>query len=87
LASRAAVHGLGGAVPAELCRTLKDPAKNGGRTGERIIEHLNTNLVRWAWSPGTNAKGTQRETPPGTHDGFGELMEKWIKSGAPCPNS
>jgi hypothetical protein len=79
--------GWEGLTASELCRTLKNPAKNGGRTGVKIIEHLNTNLVRWAWDPGVNAKGTRRDTPPGSHDGFVALMEDWVRSGAACPNS
>jgi hypothetical protein len=79
--------GWEGLSAADLCRHLKDPANNGGRTGAAIIAHLNTNLVRWAWSPGLTSKGTPRNTPPGSHDAFVTLMENWLEAGASCPNS
>jgi hypothetical protein len=79
--------GWEGLPPAELCRHLMDPARNGGRTGADIIAHLDSNLVRWAWSPGVTRDGTPRDTPPGSHDAFVTLMENWVKAGARCPNS
>ncbi len=78
--------GWEGLSAAELCHALKDPAKNGSRSGAQIVEHLDTNLVRWAWHPGNRLDGTARDTPPGTHDQFVELMNNWIKSGAACPD-
>lgn len=37
--------------------------------------------------PGVNAKGTRRDTPPRSHDGFVALMEDRVRSGAARPNS
>ena len=42
-----------GRTPGELCRQLKDPKLNGGKTGEQIVEHISKDpLVLWAWNPG-----------------------------------
>ena len=73
--------GWTGLSPAALCRSLLDPSKNGGRTGERVIEHLKGDaLVMWAWSP-----GGKRTVPPVQHQKFVEAAQAWIKLGAQCP--
>lgn len=65
----------------EICRQLKDPALNGGRTLAMIHEHMmHDGLVGWAWRPGEG-----REPAPGTQHGFGELIGAWIETGAACP--
>jgi hypothetical protein len=65
----------------ELCRQLKDPRKNGGRTGEKVIEHLEADpLVLWGWSPGDG-----RSTPPISHAEFLQKMREWVNKGGACP--
>lgn len=64
----------------ELCRTLKDPAKNGNRSLQDLIPHMETSLVRWAWNPGPG-----RTVPPLTHDEFVSSLKEWIETGAVCP--
>jgi len=64
----------------ELCRTLKDPAKNGNRSLEDLIPHMDTSLVRWAWNPGPG-----RTVPPLSHDEFVSRLKEWIGTGAACP--
>jgi hypothetical protein len=65
----------------EICRQLKDPARNGGRTLERVHEHAaGDDLVAWGWHPGDG-----RNPAPGTQRLFGELIQAWIDSGAECP--
>lgn len=64
----------------ELCRTLKDPAKNGNRSLQDLIPHMETSLVRWAWNPGPG-----RTVPPLSHDDFVSRLKEWIDSGAACP--
>jgi len=44
--------GWEGLTVGELCRHLVDPARNGGRSHDAVIDHLSTNLVRWAWAAG-----------------------------------
>lgn len=71
----------------QLCEAVKDPTKNGGRDGARVIEHLNTHLVEWAWTPGRRANGSARATPPLSHDAFVNAARRWIATGAACPAS
>jgi hypothetical protein len=67
----------------DICRQIKDPARNGGRTLEKIHEHLAFDtLVGWAWKPGAG-----RNPAPGTQETFGELIAAWLETGAACPAS
>lgn len=68
--------------PGGVCRTIKDPAFNGGRDIDELIHHLETDrLVQWAWEPG-------RGREPVSAMSYGEfikLFRAWAKVGAPCP--
>ena len=65
----------------EICTQLKDPARNGGRAVEALIEHIgHDHLVGWAWAPGFG-----RQPAPGTQEQAGALVEGWVKTGAACP--
>jgi hypothetical protein len=65
----------------EICRQLKDPAKNGGRDLKLLQDHVaHDDLVAWGWNPGEG-----REPAPGTQQLAGELVQAWIDSGAECP--
>jgi hypothetical protein len=65
----------------ELCRAIKDPKKNHGKTLEQITHHNGEDkLVSWAWNPGPG-----REPAPGTQKEFGENTRRWIETGAVCP--
>jgi hypothetical protein len=65
----------------ELCRQLKDPDGNGGKTLEQVFEHLDKDpLVLWGWSPG------EGRTPVGiSHDEFMRAVRTWIDGGCGCP--
>ena len=66
----------------EICRQIKDPARNGGRKVEELIDHIgNDTLVGWAWEPGLG-----RTPAPGTQEEAGALVEAWVKTGAACPS-
>ena len=66
----------------QLCRTLKDPSKNGRRSLQAIIKHMqDDSLVHWSWDPG----GT-RESLSMPHHVFVEFVEEWVRSGAHCPD-
>jgi hypothetical protein len=66
----------------EICRQIKDPNRNGGRTLALLHEHFaKDDLVAWGWSPGEG-----RVPAPGTQAQVGELVQAWIDSGAVCPN-
>src|SRR3984893_8412231 len=66
----------------EICAQIKDPARNGGRALEALVEHIGTDhLVGWAC-----AHGYGRRPAPGTQKEAGALVEAWVKTGAACPN-
>lgn len=71
--------------PAQLCRLLKDPKRNGGRTGAAIVDHLHTHLVMWAWSPGADIHGQPRTLPPLSYADFIRAAETWTATGEACP--
>jgi hypothetical protein len=65
----------------EICEQIKDPARNGGKSLEEIVDHMaNDSLVGWGWRPGEG-----RESVPGTQAVFGELFRYWAETGAACP--
>jgi len=69
-----------GLTTGQICRALKDPAKNGNRSLQDLIPHMETSLVRWAWNPGPG-----RTLPPLSHEEFVSRLKEWIDSGAACP--
>jgi hypothetical protein len=70
-----------GKTLAEICAQIKDPARNGNRTLEALIEHIGTDhLVGWAWAPGYG-----RQPAPGTQKEAGALVEAWVRTGGACP--
>jgi hypothetical protein len=71
-----------GRTPAQICAQLKDPARNGGKTLDELLEHnSHDELVAWGWKPGAD-----REPAPGTQEQFGVLFGAWIETGAECPD-
>lgn len=70
-----------GKTPGDLCRQLKDPRHNGGRTPEQVLEHVTADpLVLWGWSPGD---GRAPVTTP--HAEFVQAMRTWIDNDCGCP--
>jgi hypothetical protein len=66
---------------AEICRQLKDPARNGGRDLALLHEHAaGDDLIAWGWQPGAG-----RDPAPGMQREFGALIQAWIDTGAQCP--
>jgi hypothetical protein len=74
--------GWDGVSKGELCRTLLDPSKNGGRSVAALVQHMTGDeLVLWAWNPGRG------RTPPALSvNDFKAVLEQWAAAGAPCPN-
>jgi hypothetical protein len=65
----------------DICRQIKDPARNGGRNLALLHDHIaNDDLVGWAWQPGAG-----RQPAPGSQKQLGDLVQAWIDSGAECP--
>jgi hypothetical protein len=66
----------------EICRQIKDPARNGGKTLAQLVTHnRDDHLVGWGWRPGPG-----REPAPGSQALFGDLTQAWVQSGAQCPD-
>lgn len=65
----------------EICRALRDPARNGGKAPDQLIEHVrNDRIVNWGWDPGPG-----RSIPPISHDEFVAQVTTWVQTGAECP--
>jgi cytochrome c5 len=70
-----------GRTPAQLCRQLKDPKQNGGRSLQQLFEHVSSDdLVGWGWDPGDG-----RTLPPLNRADTSAQMKVWIDGGAACP--
>ncbi len=64
----------------ELCRMIKDPVRNGDRSPQALIEHMETDpLVAWGWDPGPGL-----EPVPIPREEFVGLMRRWVEDGTPC---
>ncbi len=65
----------------DICRQIKDPERNGGKSMDELIHHMaEDELVGWGWKP-----GGKRTPAPGTQEQFGALFKAWAASGAVCP--
>ncbi len=72
-----------GKTVGEICLQIKDPARNGGRSVDDLIDHIGKDtLVGWAWAPGVG-----RSPAPGSQQIAGALVEAWARTGAVCPDS
>jgi len=70
-----------GRTPGQICRQIKDPRQNNGKTVAQIIEHVTADkLVLWGWQPGEG-----RSIPPLSHDEFARNFQDWVRYGAACP--
>lgn len=65
----------------ELCRQMKDRARNGDKSPEQLLEHVaHDPLVLWGWAPGDGRAPVS--TP---HAEFVAAMRTWIERGCGCP--
>ena len=65
----------------ELCSTLKDISKNGGKDIAALVEHMTSDkLVLWGWSPGADRTPVAKPHPQ-----FVTELKAWAAAGAPCP--
>jgi mono/diheme cytochrome c family protein len=70
----------------QLCTSLLDPAKNGGRDATGLLQHIETEpLVQWAFMPGVRLDGSPRTPPPLTYPQFVAAFTTWVNDGTPCP--
>jgi len=64
----------------ELCRTIKDERRNGGKNLDALLVHVSSDkLVLWGWSPGV---GRNPVSVP--HAEFVSRFKQWVAAGAPC---
>ncbi|WP_439131426.1 hypothetical protein [Polaribacter sp.] len=72
----------------EIAAVILDKSKNGGKNLKEVEKHLTEDdLVLWAWNPGVNASGNQRETPPISEEEFKKVVKEWIANGAIIPEN
>jgi hypothetical protein len=67
----------------QICRQIKDPAQNGGRSLDALRQHVRTDkIIQWAWNPGPG-----RTPAPFSWDSiaFNGAFPEWIRVGAACP--
>jgi hypothetical protein len=65
----------------ELCRQIKDPKQNGGRSLQALFNHVaKDDLVGWGWNPGDG-----RTLPPLNRAETVAQLKTWIDGGAACP--
>jgi hypothetical protein len=70
-----------GLSKADLCATIKDPRRNGGKDLAALLEHVSHDkLVLWGWDPGVG-----RAPVAVPHDAFVASFKTWLAGGAPCP--
>ncbi len=66
---------------AELCATIKNPQKNGGKDFDALIHHVaDDELVGWGWHP-----GGERKPVPIPREEFVAKFKQWAAAGGPCP--
>jgi len=65
----------------DLCRMIRDPERNGNRTPEALIQHMEEDpLVAWGWDPGPGL-----DPVPIPHQEFVGFVRRWVEGGTPCP--
>ena len=71
----------------EIAKAILDKTKNGGRSLQEIEKHLTEDpLVLWAFDPGINNEGEQREKPPVSKEAYLKAVKQWVAEGAIIPN-
>jgi hypothetical protein len=69
-----------GLSKADLCATVKDPRRNGGKDLAALLEHVSHDkLVLWGWDPGIG-----RAPVAVPHQAFVASFKTWMAAGAPC---
>lgn len=70
-----------------IAKKLLNTDTNGGKSHEELVKHMTEDeLVLWAWKPGIDANGKQRELPPVSESEFKEAVEQWFADGAVIPS-
>lgn len=70
----------------EIAKSMMNPKNNNGRTLEETVKHLTEHkLVLWAWEPGIDVSGKQRELPPIGKEEYIKAVKEWAANGAIIP--
>ena len=70
-----------GRTPGQICRQIKDPKQNNGKTVAQIVKHVTADkLVLWGWNPGEG-----RTLALMDHEEFARRFQDWARFGAACP--
>lgn len=72
----------------EIAESILDTTRNGGRSHEDLLHHLTEHeLVLWAWNPGINPNGEEREAVPVPLEEYKKAVKAWFENGAIIPKS
>ncbi len=78
--------GWQGLTKYEIAASILNKENNGGRSHEEIRHHLKHDpLILWAFDPGVNNEGVQREKPPVSFEEFKKAVDSWFDGGAIIP--
>lgn len=69
----------------EICKQLRDPARNGGRDAVGLLDHLRHDASLDGFIPRGWEPGEGRSTPPGTFEDHVRDVAEWGAAGQPCP--
>lgn len=69
----------------EICKQLKDPARNGGRDAAGLLDHLRHDASLDGFIPRGWEPGEGRSKPPGTFEDHVRDVAEWGAAGQPCP--
>ena len=74
-----------GVPGADICKQIRDPARNGGRDGKGLVEHIlhdasEKGFITWGFDPGAG-----REAAPGGMQAHLDDTLAWVAAGMPCP--
>jgi hypothetical protein len=69
----------------EICKQLKDPARNGGRDVVGLLDHLRHDASLGGFIPRGWEPGAGRSVPPGTFEDHVKDVAEWGAAGQPCP--
>jgi hypothetical protein len=78
--------GWEGLTRSQIAERLVDKNANGQRSFDELVKHMTEDdLVLWAWTPGIDANGQEREIPPVSKEEFKNAVEYWFDNGAVIP--
>ena len=71
----------------EIATSMMDKSRNGGKSPNEILKHLTEDpLVLWAWEPGIDVAGNEREKPPISKEEYIAAVKGWFAGGAVIPS-